>query len=60
MNYTIEELKEAIVRHGDVEFFLDVLNISMEDLVESLEFKIIESYDKLMDEYGLEEEEDEL
>jgi hypothetical protein len=60
MNYTIEELKEAIVRHGDVEFFLDVLNISMEDLVESLEFKIIESYDDLMDEYGLEEEEDEL
>lgn len=60
MNYTIEELKEAIVRHGDVEFFLDVLNISMEDLVESLEFKIIESYDDLMVEYGLEEEEDEL
>lgn len=60
MNYTIEELKEAIVRNGDVEFFLEALNISMEDLVESLEDKIIESYDKLMDEYGLEEDEDDL
>jgi hypothetical protein len=53
---TLEELKEHLVRHGDIIFLLDVLDLSMEQLVEALTDHIEEQFDKVVDDYDLVEE----
>jgi hypothetical protein len=61
MTFTLEELKENLKRHGDIVFLLDVLDLSMEELVEALSEHIEDNYDTIIDEYdcfGLGEDED--
>jgi hypothetical protein len=53
MTYTLEELKEHLVRHGDIVFLLDVLDLSMEELVEALTDHIEDNFDTILDEYDL-------
>jgi hypothetical protein len=53
MTYTLEELKEHLVRHGDIVFLLDVLDLSMDELVEALTDHIEDKFDVILDEYDL-------
>ncbi len=41
MTFTLEELKEYIVEHYDPDEFIDILDISTEELVEAFEDLII-------------------
>ena len=41
MTFTLEELKEYIVKHYDPDEFVDILGISTEELVEAFEDLII-------------------
>jgi hypothetical protein len=50
---TLEELKEHLVRHGDIIFLLDVLDLSMEELVEALTDHIEDKFDKVVEDYDL-------
>jgi hypothetical protein len=54
---TLEELKEHLVRHGDIIFLLDVLDLSMEQLVEALTDHIEDKFDKVAEDYDLSGEE---
>jgi hypothetical protein len=61
MTFTLEELKENLVRHGDIVFLLDVLDLSMEELVEALSEHIEDNFDTILEEYDwIEGENDEL
>lgn len=46
---TIEELKEKISQQVDEVDFIDLLEISTEELVEAFIDKVIENYDKFKD-----------
>jgi|TARA_R100000234_G_C4845822_1_gene113062 hypothetical protein len=41
MSFTFEELKEAIVREYDVDLVCEILQVSVEDLLDAFEDKLI-------------------
>lgn len=56
---TLNELKEKIIQQIDEVDFVDLLNLTTEDLVNAFEDKIIDNQEKIINELylGLEEEE---
>lgn len=45
---TVEEMKAKLIQHFDEYMLLEVLDITVTELVDLLEDKIIENYDKLL------------
>lgn len=56
---TLNELKEKIIEQVDEVDFVDLLNLTTEDLVNAFEDKILDNQEKIINELylGLEEEE---
>lgn len=56
---TLNELKEKIIQQIDEVDFVDLLNLTTEDLVNAFEDKIVDNQEKIINELylGLEEEE---
>lgn len=50
MSFTFEELKEAIVREYDVDLVCEILEISVENLLDAFEDKLMINRDKFDEE----------
>jgi hypothetical protein len=51
MSLTLDELKEKLTERYDPDMLIEVLKLSSDELVEAFEFRILEMFDKLEEEF---------